>query len=112
MLEERGLVESVTPPSPDVFVVCGGDDAAVEAMPRILGELRRAGFHARRSYRSTRNVGKLLGEAAKSGARSAVILGREFEAGEVTIKDLESGEQRTAAIADLVESLGGNKEQS
>ena len=112
MLEERGLVESVTPPSPDVFVVCGGDDAAAEAMPRILGELRRAGFHARRSYRSTRNVGKLLGEAAKSGARSAVILGREFEAGEVTIKDLESGEQRTAAIADLVESLGGNKEQS
>ncbi|MCH2161148.1 MAG: histidine--tRNA ligase [Phycisphaerales bacterium] len=107
VLEERGLLDSIEPQGPDVYVVCAGDEDAANAVPALLAELRRAGIHARRSYRATRNVGKLLGEAAKSGARSAVILGREFEAGEVTIKDLESGEQHVVPRAEVLGHLQG-----
>ena len=107
VLEERGLLEKVAPPAPEVFVLCAGDAELEPAVAAMLAELRRAGLHTRRSYRSTKNVGKLLGEAAKSGARSAVIIGREFEAGEVTIKDLESGEQQTVPRSEVLNHLAG-----
>jgi histidyl-tRNA synthetase len=63
--------------------------------------------HARRSYRSTRNVGKLLGEASKSGATTAIILGAELADGLVQVKDLVGGEQRTEPLEGLVDRLAG-----
>ncbi|PKL33509.1 MAG: hypothetical protein CVV40_00630, partial [Planctomycetes bacterium HGW-Planctomycetes-2] len=49
-----------------------------------------APLHARRSYKATKNVGKLLGEANACHARFAVIL----ESGEhCSLKNLETGEQ-------------------
>lgn len=55
--------------------------------------------HARRSYKTTKNVGKLLQDASKVNARFAVIIESATEA---TIKNLATGEQdqhRTALDA-------------
>ncbi|MEM9064870.1 MAG: ATP phosphoribosyltransferase regulatory subunit [Planctomycetota bacterium] len=83
---------------PDAFVLAANDEAA-ERVPAVLTDLRRTtsmidptgiGLHARRSTKSTRNVGKLLKDAANQHARFAVILESPTEA---SIKDLGTGDQ-------------------
>ena len=76
-------------------------------MRQLVADLRRAGLHARHSYRATKNVGKLLGEAGKVRARFAVILGKELEEGAVALKDLESGDQREVQLDAHIETLRG-----
>lgn len=104
VLGDRGLLEGIRPQPPRVFIVSAVEDADRPA-ERLLAECRRAGIHARRSYKTTRNVGKLLGEASKSGASKAVILGAELADGEVQLKDLRSGTQEAAPLAGLVDRL-------
>jgi histidyl-tRNA synthetase len=103
VLEERGLLGPPEEylPRPDVFVINARDEGDALHLRPLVHRMRRAGLHVRHSGRSTRNVGKLLGEAARCGARVAVILGRELEEGRVSIKDLGSGEQREAPLEEF-----------
>ena len=108
VLEDRGLLEEVRPAPPRVFVLSAGEDADRPAH-RLLAELRRAGIHARRSYKTTRNVGKLLGEASRAGATRAVILGSELGEGRVQLKDLVSGEQELVPLDEVVRMISGSE---
>ena len=56
-------------------------------------------------HRVTQNVGKLLGEAAATRARFAAIIGRELDAGQVVLKDLDGGHQEQTPIGDVAETL-------
>jgi len=105
VLETHGLLDEAAAyrPAPDVFLINVRDDDA--AFRRSLTDLRRSGLHVRHSARSTRNVGKLLGEAGRVRARLAVILGRELDDGQVTVKDLTSGEQTAVEAATLLDDL-------
>ena len=48
----------------------------------------------------------MMRHAASLGARRAVIVGpREHEEGVATVRDMESGEQRTVPLGDLVAGL-------
>jgi histidyl-tRNA synthetase len=94
-------------PRPDVFVISAGGEAAEVELPRLVMVLRRAGLHVRTSSKTTRNVGKLLGDAGKARARQALILGAELADGHVALKDLDSGAQRTIALAEAVAVLRG-----
>jgi histidyl-tRNA synthetase len=76
-----------------------------ELLPRLVAALRKAGLHVRHSYKATRNVGKLLGDASKQRARFAVILGPEVAQGSLQVKDLGTGEQRALPAGDLVPLL-------
>ena len=99
VLRDKGLVPDDVMPRPDAFVVAAKDAAAAD-VPGVVAALRRAGLHARMSYRTTRNVGKLLKEASGANARYAVILGDD-----VQVKDLETGEQRPVERGGLVEAV-------
>ena len=92
VLEEKGLLKPGPEylPPPDLFVITSRDDLD---MHPLIHTLRRHGLHIRHSYRATKNVGKLLGEAGKLRARFALILGEEINENRCTIKNLESGEQ-------------------
>ena len=83
------------------------DAAAERPAARILASLRQAGVHARRSYRATRNVGKLMSEASRAGAGHAVIVGRELDEGRVVVKDLLGGEQETVPVESIVARFVG-----
>ncbi|MAD19965.1 MAG: histidine--tRNA ligase [Planctomycetaceae bacterium] len=106
VLRDRGLLEGIEPPRPSVFVLVA-DAAAERPAARILASLRQAGVHARRSYRATRNVGKLMSEASRAGAGHAVIVGRELDEGRVVVKDLLGGGQETVPVESIVARFVG-----
>ncbi|MCH8344032.1 MAG: histidine--tRNA ligase [Planctomycetes bacterium] len=116
VLEDRGLLKAAQEcaPRPDAFVISAGKDEAEKQFRPLVAKLRREGLHARHSYRSTRNVGKLLGEAAKARARFAVILGDELKDGppwRVVVKDLDSGKQENVKLDDLATMLRERQKQ-
>ncbi|MCK6477266.1 MAG: histidine--tRNA ligase [Phycisphaerales bacterium] len=113
VLQDKGLMPTdaelleIAGQRPDVFVISNGTPEADAKLGSVVAELRRStgrqshGLHVRRSYKATRNVGKLLREASDIRARFAVILESGTEA---TIKNLETGEQDQARTP--VASLG------
>ena len=104
VLKDKGLLkdgEAYLEP-PDVFVVSASDEGDA-LLPTITSSLRTNGVHTRQSYKTTRNVGKLLTEAAKANARNVIILGGELEKGNVVVKNLASGEQVELALDSVVD---------
>ncbi|HIA71391.1 MAG TPA: histidine--tRNA ligase [Phycisphaerales bacterium] len=106
VLRDKGLLGDGSEflPRPDVFVISAGGDADKQLAPTVA-TLRQAGLHARMTYRATRNVGKLLTEAAKTNTRFTVILGEELEQGNVVIKDMDSGDQSEIALCDIISHI-------
>ena len=98
VLRDKGLVGDDHLPQPDAFVIAAGEehDDLAQAM---VAELRLAGLHARFSYKATRNVGKLLKEAAGSRSRHALIIESD---GSLQLKDLDGGEQQPIDRRDVV----------
>ena len=106
VLKDRGLLGDGTDvmAQPDVFVISAGDEADKEVAPTVT-LLRDAGLHARKSYKSTRNIGKLLTEATKTNAKFVVILGEELTRGEYIVKNLATSEQVAVSKTDLVDHI-------
>lgn len=88
---------------PDVFVISNGSPNSDAALPATLAALRKAGLHARRSYKATGKIGKLLKDASDQNAHFAIIL---EDGGEVTVKDLDQNKQREGRVKldDLVKA--------
>ena len=77
------------------------------AMLPVLERLRGAGLRCESDLRG-RSMKAMMRHASSLGARVAVIVGpREHEAGQATIRDMTTGEQRQVPLADLVEELSG-----
>ncbi|MDQ3940144.1 MAG: histidine--tRNA ligase, partial [Actinomycetota bacterium] len=89
-----------------VYVVALGDEATRAAL-KLATDLRSSGWRAGFDVMGRGMKGQMK-EADRSGARWALIVGdEELEAGEVTIKDLVSGEQERVSNrpAELVTAL-------
>ena len=85
----------------DAFVVIADAAAAGRAFA-ITAQLRRAGVAADMGF-DARSVKAQFKVADRSGARWALVLGREeLDSGTVTVKDLHSGDQQSVAPDDLV----------
>lgn len=96
------LEEDVSLPRP-IAVIPVGEDVSEEAV-KIAYQLRRAGFHVEQGYSG--NLKKRMIKANKVNAVKAVIIGsEELAQNVVTIKDLDSGEQKTVALDKIVEEL-------
>lgn len=108
LLEDLGLPLTDDSLRPDAFVIALNDTSA-EKVPSLLSSLREQGFHVRSSYKTTRNIGKLLKEANACRARFAIIL--EFDDGLVgpgslvSLKDLATGDQQPITIDQLADHL-------
>ena len=89
-------------------MIAANDDAAAK-VAGLVADLRRHNLHARQSYKTTRNVGKLLGDAGECRARYAVILGSELAENppRIALKILDSGAQETIPLADLASTIRG-----
>ncbi len=100
VMQDKGLVPDSVQAVPDVFLIAATDTAA-DQIPGIAATLRRQGIHARFSYKTTRNVGKLLKEAANVRARFAVIVDEDG----MQLKNLATGEQSPITAKDLPTQL-------
>ncbi len=102
MPEGKGLLDRLSAAAaglrPDVFVISNGQGESDAAVRPLVAALRGAGLHARHSYKATKNVGKLLQDASGCHARFAAIV---ENAGEATLKNLETGEQAKVAIGEV-----------
>jgi histidyl-tRNA synthetase len=99
------LGEIALEPPVTAYVVALTDAAIKEAFP-LATRLRRAGIGCEFDL-SGRGMKGQMKDAARSGARFAVIVGEaELEAREATVKDLASGEQERVALDRLEEWLG------
>jgi histidyl-tRNA synthetase len=90
--------------SVQVYVVAVGQGRAAEAL-KLATALRASGIGADLDLAGRSMKGQMK-DAARSGARYAVILGDdEIAAGEATIKDLTTSEQRRVGIHDVKEAV-------
>ena len=94
VLQDKGLMPSDAQIAadlglrPDVFVI--PTEATEDLVKPLVARLRREGMHARHTYKSTRNVGKLLKEAGAAHARFALILESDSTC---SVKNLDTNEQ-------------------
>lgn len=90
----------------DVFVVIT-DSAAAGPAFTLTAQLRRSGVPADMGF-DGRSVKAQFKVADRSGARWAIVLGRdELEAGTVTVKNLSSGEQQSVGPAEVTALVRG-----
>jgi histidyl-tRNA synthetase len=97
-MEEQGVA---IPDGGPLVAVVGTSAEDVADRLRVAAALRDAGL-AVRPDGSARKLGKQLESAAKVGARWAVIVGDETATWRVGLKNLETGEQETVPVADVV----------
>ena len=86
-----------------VAVIPVGEEAEDKAL-EIAHRLRLAGLKTEQGYSG--NLKKRMIRADKANARKAVIIGsEELARNEVTVKDLDSGEQKNVALDQLIEEV-------
>ena len=103
LLASRGIEDAA--PAPDVYVVALGERAQRAAFA-LATSLRAQGLGVLFDL-AGRGLKGQLKDAARVGARYAALLGDdELAAGEVTLKDLFSGEQERVAMDELAGRLG------
>ncbi len=99
VLEENGLMPDEAMLAeylntrPDAFIISAGGPECDAAVVPLVAEMRQAGLHARRSYKSTSKIDKLLKDAAACFARTAIIIDDAYSGGTVSVKDLTDGTQ-------------------
>ncbi len=98
---------ALAPPAPPLIIPVG--EVGVAAALDLAGELRRHGLGAEAEL-SGRSLKAALKLADRRGCRWALLLGEEEVAkGEVTLKELESGEQHTLPRREAIERLEGER---
>ncbi len=105
ILQDKGLMPSDKQIAadlklrPDAFVISNGTTESDALVPVLLAKLRRDGLHARRSYKSTGKIGKLLKEASDTHSRYAIIIESETE---ITLKDMDANTQDRGSREELL----------
>lgn len=100
VLIDKGLMPEDVSQCPDVYIIAASDAGAAKMSP-IAAKLRLAGVHARYSYKTTRNVGKLLKDAATARSRFALILSDDAAKGIAELKNMQTGDQQAIQLTDL-----------
>ena len=105
LLREKGLLKDENLPTHrlDYYVVFAAEQWASEVV-RLAAQIRLAGWACDFSYKGG-NLGKQLKQADQSGAERAVILGEEFNAGKLIVKEMKSGRQEEVSTDEFLASL-------
>ncbi len=99
LLKARGLVPAPESSVEDYVIVVS--DAELPAALRVIRTLRDAGRRVAFDFQG-RSVGRQFKVASQSGAQRAVVVGPdEVARGEVVIRDLGTGEERTISLEDV-----------
>lgn len=98
------LPEAGGSPAP-IYVTAFDEDRLLESL-RLAGELRQSGFKAASHLQAGDKLQKQFKQADRVGARLVLVLGPdEITKGEVSVKDLASGEQRSVPRSELAQHI-------
>jgi len=98
------LMGQQEPEAPDFHLVALGDEALIQGV-LLARDLRRAGFSGETAL-AARSMKAQMRQAAKTRARFCLILGQdEVATGQIQLKDMLSGDQRTIAREALIDLL-------
>ena len=87
------------------YWIASDDNSLVAEVMSVAAELRRRDKIFEYALKP-QQLSRQLKAASAAGADSAVLLERDaFERGEVRLKDLRAGTERTLALGDLINSL-------
>jgi histidyl-tRNA synthetase len=101
--------EAVTAPRLDAAITIMSDEDDAQAMD-FAAQLRHAGRSAEVYLGSSRKLGRQLKWAADRRARFALIYGQqEREAGLVTVRDMDSGDQQQVPLDQLAAVIGAQR---
>ncbi|CAM2849169.1 histidine--tRNA ligase [Paenibacillus sediminis] len=104
LILEHQQIEVTTQKPLDVYLVALGE-AADKEITRLLFKLRQAGYSADRDYLG-RKMKAQMKSADRMQARYTAILGDdELSRGEIALKLMATGEQRTVKLDELVNEL-------
>ena len=99
-LEKQNLLKNIKK-YPEFFIVAVGAEAEIFAF-EILSKLRRKNISATMDF-AKRSIKSQMKQAAKSGAKFAVIIGEdEVKNSNVTLKNLETSEQKIISAEELL----------
>ncbi len=102
-LESQNLIENDSK-NPDAFIVTGGDEAEIHGF-KLMNDLRLKGFSISADF-AGRSFKAQMKQAAKSGAKFALIIGEdEVSSSTVTVKNLETSEQKNIPVAEVENCL-------
>ncbi len=104
LLREKGLLDKkITSRTLDYYVVPIAGEFLDEAVKLTAG-LRTKGFKSAFSYKVA-GLSKQLKNASEQNAKYCVIIGDEFKAGNIVVKDMASGNQKTIPLNDFMASI-------
>ncbi len=97
------LIDTPEKTGPDTILIPLGDAAQTAAIA-ILSDIRRHHISADMAYKG--NMKKRMQKANAKNAKSVIIMGDdELERGEVSLKNLSSGQQDSIAIENIIAAL-------
>jgi histidyl-tRNA synthetase len=103
LLREKGLLDGKVPAkATDYFVVPLSDDLLDEAV-KLTAHLRMLGLKSVFTYKSG-SLSKQLKSASEQNAKFCVIIGDEFKAGNIVLKNMSTGQQKDVAVKDFIEN--------
>ena len=105
VLADKGLFPDDVSPHPDAFVLAV-TDLGDSRLAGVVADLRQQGLHTRFSYKTTRNLGKLLKDVSAASARYAVILDDQAaDNATVVVKDMANGQQEDVPLDGLAQRI-------
>jgi histidyl-tRNA synthetase len=103
LLRSRGLIPA--PTSAIDFWIAADDDTLLEDVMMVASQLRRRNRSVEYALRP-QQLGKQLKAAAAVGARTAVLLlEKQYATHEVTVKDMETGAERSLPLDEFLNTL-------
>jgi len=103
LLRARSLVPEA--PAQTDYWVAADDESVLPEVMRVASQIRNRDRSVEYALKP-QQLSRQLKAASSAGARNAVILKRDgLERGVVTLKDLESGTEKSLSLAELINSL-------
>jgi len=108
LLEEKGLLKNRIRGRQIDYFVAYVDSKFSQDVIQLTAKLRRMGLFADFSYKAA-NLSKQLKLPSAQSAKECIIIGDEFDAGKLVVKDMATGEQRTVDKGEFFEQLKSQK---
>ncbi len=100
-LDTHGLLPDNLQSAPEVMIIAMDEAQGIESL-KIAQAIRDAGKNAA-VYLGNKKVGDVIGGASERGVGFVIVVGEnEIKSQTFTLKNLESGEEKTGTIADLL----------